>query len=95
VSVAQRRQRRKTQVIAMPKKASYPRKMEVWVPEEIADGFELLAQKTLVMSVSDHVRQALLGYLGAAGIQLAPRPQARPNGNGHHPQQQPQHGAQG
>jgi hypothetical protein len=62
----------------MAKAVRFPRKLEVWVPDSIADGFELLATDQL-LSVSDHMRQALARYLGAYNIPItAPRP------NGHH-----------
>jgi hypothetical protein len=51
----------------MSKAVRFPRKLEVWVSEAIADGFEALAADQL-LSVSDHARQALALYLRQAGI---------------------------
>jgi hypothetical protein len=64
----------------MGKPARFPRKLEVWVPDAIAEGFELLAQDQL-LSVSDHARLALAGYLRALNI---PTASPRPAMNGHH-----------
>jgi hypothetical protein len=51
----------------MAKAARFPRKLEVWVTDAIADGFQLLAQDQL-LSVSDHARQALARYLMTMNI---------------------------
>ena len=51
----------------MAKAVRFPRKLEVWVPEAIADGFEMLAADQM-LSVSDHARQALALYLRQAGV---------------------------
>jgi hypothetical protein len=69
----------------MAKAVRFPRKLEVWVPDGIADGYELLARDQL-LSVSDHMRQALARYLASAGIPITP--QQRANG-----QKQPLHHA--
>ena len=61
----------------MAKAVRFPRKLEVWVPEAIADGFELLADDQL-LSVSDHMRQALARYLSAFNIPIgSPRPNGK------------------
>jgi hypothetical protein len=62
----------------MTKPVRFPRKLEVWVPEAIADGFEVLAADQM-LSVSDHARQALALYLRQAGIL-----QQRARANGAH-----------
>jgi hypothetical protein len=51
----------------MAKAARFPRKIEVWVPDAIADGFEMLAADQL-LSVSDHARQAFRLYLTQLGV---------------------------
>jgi hypothetical protein len=64
----------------MAKAARFPQKIEVWVTDAIADGFGLLAQDQM-LTISDHVRQAMLTYLRAAGINTAPaRPAQATNG---------------
>jgi hypothetical protein len=70
----------------MSKAVRFPRKLEVWVPEAIADGFELLASDQL-LSISDHMRQALAFYLQQRGIM--PTRRTAPNGQ----MQQPTHPA--
>jgi hypothetical protein len=57
----------------MAKAARFPRKLECWVPDQIADGFELLAADQL-LTASDHMRQAFLIYLSSRGV-LKPRTQ--------------------
>jgi hypothetical protein len=67
--------------IGMAKAARFPRKLEVWVPDAIANGFELLAQDQM-LTVSDHARQALQAYLRSLGISTAPaRPAQATNGH--------------
>jgi hypothetical protein len=66
----------------MAKAARFPRKIEVWVPDAIADAFDLLASDQLGLSVSDHARQAFRLYLTQLGA-LKPRPM--PNGQMHQP----------
>jgi hypothetical protein len=68
----------------MAKAARFPTKIEVWVPDEYAAAFELLAGDQL-LTVSDHARQAFRLYLTQLGA-LKPRP-AQPL-NGHHQQEQ-------
>lgn len=63
----------------MGKAARFPRKIEVWVTDPIADGFALLAADGM-LSISDHARQALAGYLRALNIPITPPQPARPNG---------------
>jgi hypothetical protein len=65
----------------MAKAVRFPTKLEVWVPQSIADGFELLATDQL-LSVSDHMRQALSLYLKGHGL----LPQR--NGQHHHQERQ-------
>jgi hypothetical protein len=63
----------------MAKAVRFPRKLEVWVPDAIADGLEALASDQ-VLTVSDHARQALSLYLQHRGV-LTPH---RPAPNGQH-----------
>jgi hypothetical protein len=63
----------------MAKAARFPRKLEVWVPDAIADGLDALASDGL-LTISDHARQALALYLRNYGITVAPRPAQSPNG---------------
>jgi hypothetical protein len=65
----------------MAKPIRFPRKLVVWLPESLADAFEMLATDEL-LSVSDHVRLAMRGYLH----QMGAVPQARPMPNGRHHQ---------
>jgi hypothetical protein len=61
----------------MAKAVRFPRKLEVWVPESIADGFDMLAADQL-LSISDHMRQALARYLAALGVSIgSPRPNGK------------------
>lgn len=64
----------------MAKAVRFPRKMEVWVPDSIADAFELLAADQL-LSTSDHMRQAFRLYL----TQLGMMPSRPVNGHAHQP----------
>jgi len=66
----------------MAKAVRFPRKIEVWVPDAIANGFELLAADQL-LTVSDHARQAFRLYLTQLGAMGAPRPAS----NGQHQEQ--------
>ena len=63
----------------MAKAARFPRKLEVWVPDAIADGFALLAADGL-LTVSDHARQALAIYLRGNNIPTRP---TQTNGHQH------------
>jgi hypothetical protein len=56
----------------MAKTVRFPIKLEVWVPKSIADGFDMLASDQL-LSVSDHMRQALVRYLAALNVPMPPR----------------------
>jgi hypothetical protein len=62
----------------MAKAARFPRKLEVWVPDAIAEGFELLASDGL-LTISDHARQAFRLYLTQLGA-LKARPMQSVNG---------------
>jgi hypothetical protein len=62
----------------MGKAVRFPRKLEVFVTEEIGDGFDLLASDQL-LTISDHMRQALVLYLKQWGM-MTPQRQARANG---------------
>jgi hypothetical protein len=64
----------------MGKAVRFPRKLECWVPEVIADGFTLLAADQL-LSVSDHMRQAFRIYLTQVGALQPPRPVANKASN--------------
>jgi hypothetical protein len=68
----------------MPKQVRFPRKIETWVPDAIADGLELLAADQL-LTVSDHARQAFRMYLTQLGV-LQPQRPTQPHGG------QPAHG---
>jgi hypothetical protein len=68
----------------MAKQVRFPVKVEVWVPQSIADGLEQLASDQL-LSVSDHARQAFRLYLNHLGINPPPRPPAQV-ANGKHAQ---------
>ena len=68
----------------MAKVARFPRKLEVWVPDALMDGLEVLAADGM-LTISDHARQALLWYLRNAGVTVAPRPAQ--SSNGHHKEQ--------
>jgi hypothetical protein len=57
----------------------FPRKIEVWVPDQISDGFTKLAAADPLFTVSDHARLALARYLHAYNI-----PATSPRANGHH-----------
>jgi hypothetical protein len=63
----------------MAKAARFPTKIEVWVPDEYAAAFELLADDQL-LTVSDHARQAFRLYLTQFGA-LKPRPAKPVNGH--------------
>jgi hypothetical protein len=67
-------------------KIRFPRKLEVYVPEAMADALELLAGDQL-LTVSDHMRQALLLYLQHRGVPM----RSAPNG-GHGAHQATDHG---
>jgi len=70
----------------MAKPIRFPRKLVVWLPENLADAFETLALDEL-LSVSDHVRLAMRGYLHQMGALPAALPQqARPMPNDRHHQ---------
>jgi hypothetical protein len=56
----------------MGKPVRFPRKMEVWVPNSIGDAFDRLADDQLLSS-SDHMRQALVGYLRALNVPISLR----------------------
>jgi hypothetical protein len=55
----------------MAKAARFPRKLECWVPDQIADAFDVLAADQL-LTASDHMRQAFVIYLSSRGV-LKPR----------------------
>ena len=71
----------------MARTVRFSHKMECFVPQAIADGFELLASDQL-LSTSDHMRQALAIYLQQRGL-LPPRQPAK-NGSAHQPVQHAQ-----
>jgi hypothetical protein len=77
IAGADNSRREKSTVMAKP--VRFPRKLECWVTDAIADGLELLAADQL-LSVSDHMRQALSLYLQHRGV-LTPH---RPATNGQH-----------
>jgi hypothetical protein len=56
----------------MTKPVRFPRKMEVWVPDSIGAAFDRLAEDQL-LSVSDHARQAFVGYLRALNVPISLR----------------------
>ena len=56
----------------MAKAVRFPTKLEVWIPDEYAEAFELLTGDQL-LTVSDHARQAFRLYLTQLGA-LKPRP---------------------
>jgi hypothetical protein len=64
----------------MAKAVRFPRKLEVWVPDSMANAYETLAADHL-LSVSDHLRLALQSYLRANGI--TPQPTRSINGQQH------------
>jgi hypothetical protein len=67
----------------MAKPQRFPRHLQIWVPDAMADGLELLAQDGL-LSVSDHARQALALYLRHHGaLPVRPNGQHKPEGADH------------
>src|SRR5262245_17220973 len=64
----------------MSARPKFESRLQVWLPTEIADAYEALANGGL-LSVSDHVRLALVNHLRAVGALPAPRPAA--NGKDH------------
>jgi hypothetical protein len=63
----------------MAKAVRFPRKIEFWVPDAIADGLDALAADGM-LTISDHARQALALYLRTYGVAVAPRPAQSING---------------
>jgi hypothetical protein len=55
-------------------KQRFPRKLEIWVPDEMAEAFEWLAAQDPIDTVSDHCRKAFRLYLNQFGISPLSRP---------------------
>ena len=63
-------------------RAKFESRLQVWVTNETAEAFEMLAADGL-LAVSDHLRLALSNHLRALGIHPKGATQPRPNGHQH------------
>ena len=64
-------------------RAKFESRLQVWVPTQVAEAFEMLAADGL-LAVSDHLRLALSNHLKNLGIDpTGATQQPRPNGPQH------------